>query len=635
MSSSGRWVCSIGSAKMRLVGLGSRIGTWSAIAAFALVSSLAPGAFAQMGGFQLEIRRPASEWVVSDGQSAIEIEGRAAVVGGVRKLDLFLVLDTSKSLRRTDPLDHRSAGAIGLVKSLYWSDTRIGVVDFDRKAKLVSPLTGDRSVVMKAIRGLDQEGSTDLGEGIRTALQGFEEAGRPGSSRVMLVFTDGRSKKKAVRKAMAEARKQGVSISTLLFGSDDHGESVLRELAEGTGGSFVAVTDPARLPDAFLGLHTTGIERVELRVNGSDPIAARLTGGIFSADVPLELGENQIVATATSVDGREKEETVSVTLRSPGCAELEVRAESGGRPALSISNRAVEIVVDASGSMWGQMDGRTKIGIAKEILEGALDWLPPDLNLSLRAYGHQHDRTERNCEDTQLLVSPGSGNRAEIRSAIAGLRPKGQTPLGYSLAQISADMEGFVGERAVVLVTDGLESCGGDAPAEARSLQVGGTVPVHVIGFGLAGRADEDLASLRAIADASGGRFLTASSAAELRRALSTTVGTSYKVWRGDVSVAQGTLGGEDRIQLPSGDYRVQLDSTPPHGLPVTLSSQENLRVVLRRDGAEVVHTASREPTEYTACEMAGGLSTESRGPEYEPEQPPALQDPGTPASSL
>ena len=43
------------------------------------------------------------------------------------------------------------------------------------------------------------------------------------------------------------------------------------------------MTDPAKLPEAFLNLRTTGVERVVLRVNGSAPIATRLIGGHFSA----------------------------------------------------------------------------------------------------------------------------------------------------------------------------------------------------------------------------------------------------------------------------------------------------------------------------------------------------------------
>ena len=46
---------------------------------------------------------------------------------------------------------------------------------------------------------------------------------------------------------------------------------------------------------------------------------------------------------------------------------------------------------------------------------------------------------------------------------------------------------------ALVLVTDGLESCGGDPVAAARELYDRG-IRIHVIGFGLASAKDEDTA---------------------------------------------------------------------------------------------------------------------------------------------
>ena len=573
------------------------------LAVGAVVAGTAPVVQAESAGFQLEIEHPAPDRVVPSQQADVEVRGRAEIRGGLRNLDLFLVLDTSKSLRKSDPNDHRAAGAVGLVRSLMWSDIQIGVVDFDRKTRVVSPLTGDLSAVMQAIRGLDQNGASDFARGIRLGLEGFARGGRPGAGRLMLVFSDGKLEAIAVRKALGAAREQGVSISTLAFGADADGEALLRELAHGTGGSFVAVTDPGQLPEAFLNLRTTGVERVEVRVNDSAPMTARLLGREFFARVPLVPGENLVVARAIGFDGLEREETVRVRVRSPGCAVFELRAERSGKPALSISKRAVEIVVDASGSMWGQMEGRTKIEIAKQILSGALAWLPIDVQLSLRAYGHQHGREQHDCEDTQLLVAPREGNRDEIRSAVVGLQPKGQTPLAFALAQVPADFGLFHGERAVVLVTDGLESCGEDPVSAARSLQQQGPVPVHVIGFGLGNESDADLASLRGIAEVSGGKFVRAGNAAELRRALGTTIGTPYRVWRGDTRVAEGVLGSGEPIWLPAGGYRVELESTPPHVLPVSLVSEESLTLVLQREADGIVHSVEREATEYAACE--------------------------------
>ncbi|MCZ6784788.1 MAG: VWA domain-containing protein [Proteobacteria bacterium] len=569
-----------------------------------LLAGVAPAATGQVGDLEVKIHAPLPDLVVTSSETSIEVRGGASVLGGVKQLDLFFVLDTSRSLRRTDPEDHRKAGAIGLVESLpAWSDIQFGVVAFDRKAELLSPLSGNRAEVVAALRALERKGATNLAGGIRLALEGFQQGARESSSRVILLFTDGRSNEKKALTAMNEARAQGVAIHTLLLGKDSKGSRMLSEIADGTGGDFIQVADPADLPDAFRNLRTAGVEGVTLRVNDSPPLPATLTLGSFTARVPLEAGENRIVATATSRDGTTKTDTVTVIVRPDGCAELLVQAMRDGKPALSISERAVEIVFDASGSMWGQLQGVAKIEIAKETLDAALDWLPPDLLLSLRAYGHQHRREAHNCEDTELLVPSGTDNRQQIRSAIAQLRPKGQTPLGYALEQIAGDHGSFEGERAVVLVTDGIESCGGDAPAAARALQQAGPVPVHVIGFGLEDAADEDLASLRAIAEASGGTFLTAGSADELRRALSTTVGTTFQVWRGSELVAQGTLGADEVMQLPAGSYRVHLDSRPPQEMEIALESEVHYRVVFQRDGNDVSHATWRDTVEYAFCE--------------------------------
>jgi hypothetical protein len=126
-----------------------------------------------------------------------------------------------------------------------------------------------------------------------------------------------------------------------------------------------------------------------------------------------------------------------------------------------------------------------------------------------------------------------------------------------------------------------------------------------VIGFGLGSAEDEDLAGLRAIAEASNGKFLTARSAEELRDALTVTVGTTYRVSREGTTVARGTLGADDLILLPAGDYVVELDSKPPHEVPVTLASEESLALVLARDGDAVSHSRRRGPADYRVCEDA------------------------------
>jgi hypothetical protein len=164
-------------------------------------------------------------------------------------------------------------------------------------------------------------------------------------------------------------------------------------------------------------------------------------------------------------------------------------------------------------------------------------------------------------------------------------------------------MVSFAGKRAVVLVTDGIESCGGNPVASARKLKENEDITVHVIGFGMGGAEDEDQRSLRAIAEASGGRFVTARSAAELRDALTATVGTAWTIRKGDEVLGRGSLGSNDVIHLREGDYTVAFASEPPLEVPVHLTSEEHTNLLLTRRTDGVTASTRHSQAEYRSCE--------------------------------
>jgi len=555
------------------------------------------------GELQVQIQSPADDFVVDAGATVVNVEGVASTIGGVQYLDMIFVLDTSSSLKQTDPQDHRSLGAIELVRNLSpRSNVKIGVVSFAGKGELVQPLSSDRDAVAEVLRDLPRSGSTNVAAGIRTAQRELSANGRPGSSRVIMLFTDGKSNERAAYDATVEAQAQGTVIHPLLLGSDTRGTSILDTIAWATGGSFVQVKDPSMLPEAFLNLRTTGVDSVTLSVNGSDPVAAKLAGGTFAADLPLEVGENRIVALATSLDGQQKESVITVTVQDASCAALDVAATNDGRPVISLADQAVEIIVDASRSMWGRMYGEPKMAVAKNTLNEVSRWFPQDLDLALRAYGNASASESNNCADSNLLVPFGEQNRDLIRQAIAGLSPLGQTPIAYALRQAAADFGSLRSDRAVVLVTDGIESCGGDPVVAALELQQQG-IAVHVIGFGMGNAADEDTGSLRAIANASGGRYVTASSAEELKDALARTVATPFRVYKGSIQVGDGSLGSNERMYFPEGDYRVELESRPPRYVEVSLAARDQLSLTFEKRGDVVTQSERRDILEYRSCE--------------------------------
>ncbi len=84
------------------------------------------------------------------------------------------------------------------------------------------------------------------------------------------------------------------------------------------------------------------------------------------------------------------------------------------------------LVLDGSGSMWGQIDGKPKIQIAQEVVGVLLDGWSPNVELGVIAYGH---REKGNCGDIETLVTAGPVDASAITTAIGDLNPKGKTPL--------------------------------------------------------------------------------------------------------------------------------------------------------------------------------------------------------------
>lgn len=146
-------------------------------------------------------------------------------------------------------------------------------------------------------------------------------------------------------------------------------------------------------------------------------------------------------------------------------------------------------VLDASGSMYAKMGKDNRITVAKRLLTRMVDSLQyqGELELALRVYGHQSQKTLRNCKDTKLEVPFSRNNHQAIKDNIRDLRPKGTTLIAYSLQEAAYDFPKAPGVRnIIILITDGLEECDGDPCAVSLALQKQGVVlRPFVIGLGL------------------------------------------------------------------------------------------------------------------------------------------------------
>lgn len=145
-------------------------------------------------------------------------------------------------------------------------------------------------------------------------------------------------------------------------------------------------------------------------------------------------------------------------------------------------------VFDASQSMYGRFQSDTKFNIAVKLFSGILDSLRTinNLELALRVYGHQKQYPPQDCNDTRLEVPFSKDNIAKIKHILKTISPKGTTPIAYSLEQASKDFPPCDNCRnIVVLITDGLEECGGDPCAVSAKLQKSGILlKPFIVGIG-------------------------------------------------------------------------------------------------------------------------------------------------------
>lgn len=177
------------------------------------------------------------------------------------------------------------------------------------------------------------------------------------------------------------------------------------------------------------------------------------------------------------------------------------------------------IVLDGSGSMWGQIGGTAKIEIARGTLGDVLAQVPEGRALGLMAYGH---RRKGDCADIELLVPAKTGAGPEIAALAKTMQPKGKTPLSAAVKQAAEALKYTEDKATVILITDGLETCEMDPCALAADLEATGVdFTTHVVGFGL---TKEEGAQVACLAEATGGKYIEAKDAGALSEALRETV---------------------------------------------------------------------------------------------------------------
>jgi hypothetical protein len=250
---------------------------------------------------------------------------------------------------------------------------------------------------------------------------------------------------------------------------------------------------------------------------------------------------------------------------APGPGQLLVvsggNVTSGGAARNSAAHGAVELILDASGSMLQRLDGTRRIAIARDVLTEAINaYIAPGTPVALRVFGHQEPDACR----TDLEIPLGPLDRARASETLAGIEAKNlaKTPIADSLALIETDLANATGRKVVVLVTDGEETCGGDPAAAIEALQAKGLeISLNIVGFAIDNIELEQL--FERWAELGGGRYFSAVDQAGLNEAIAEALQVPFTVYdMSGAAVATGLVDGEP-VELESAFYRVVIAGAP------------------------------------------------------------------------
>src|SRR5690606_22122986 len=185
----------------------------------------------------------------------------------------------------------------------------------------------------------------------------------------------------------------------------------------------------------------------------------------------------------------------------------------------------VEILLDASGSMAGRVSGGVKMDLAKEAIRDFVSKLPEGAQVALRVYGHkgsnQQKDKELSCKSTEVVYPLGAYDESSFQKSLDKFRPTGWTPLAAAIEQAKSDLRGKTGEKVeniIYVVSDGIETCGGDPVKAAKELhQSEIQAIVNIIGFDV---DNEGQRALKKVAEAGGGKYTTVNTGEDLRKHL-------------------------------------------------------------------------------------------------------------------
>jgi len=440
--------------------------------------------------------------------------------------------DTSGSVRQYIPRTLAAVRTWG--RSLKPDRDALQLLPFGSEGFLLDDWAETPEVLEPALRALPKKYSSSSEEAMRKAAEAL--ADRRGARGIVIMTDAETSMDYKLWPALLKAMPRVVSLS--VDSNSRQNAAIMMDWAALNGGRFQRVNGPLGLADGM------DMANALFRAPKAYALTARLE----------ELIEPEGEATLT----------------------IEPDSAYG-----SAATGAVELILDASGSMLQRMEGRRRIDIAHDALEQlALETLPEGTPFAFRAFGLEQDACR-----TELIVPLGPLDRESAAKAITDVPAinLAKTAIADSLIAAGHDLADSQPPRVIVLVTDGEETCEGDPQAAIAQLRESGLdARINIVGFAI---DDEALAeTFSAWANAGGGTYFDARGAAALEAAIADALTPRFDIVRTYLdgrqeAVARAALG--EKVTVPAGRLTIAPGSAAI-GEPVTVQVPPNASLSVR-----------------------------------------------------
>ncbi len=208
---------------------------------------------------------------------------------GKTGVDIVFVIDSSGSMSSNDGSKLRHTAVKQFIDKLGEND-RAAVIDFDSYATLYQAFTDDKTALYTAVDRVDSSGGTSLSAGMSLAISQFTDSSysRTDAYKYIVFLTDGDGSYST--SYTTDAANNGIIVYTIGLGSGVQA-SVLKAIANGTGGKYYFASTASTLPNIYLDV---SFETIDYTTDSNeDKISDYYTTLLNDGTLPLSNGSTE------------------------------------------------------------------------------------------------------------------------------------------------------------------------------------------------------------------------------------------------------------------------------------------------------------------------------------------------------